>query len=61
MNDHAITSEAHDKADVLLRRARAIVALMMYSADEAEGSEMCVAAEAVMLMLDEAHDLIGHA
>lgn len=61
MNDHTITSEAHGKADVLLRKARGIVALMMYSATEAGGREVSAAAEAVVHRLDEARDLIGQA
>lgn len=61
MDDHIVTSEAHEKADVLLRQARGIAALMMYSAGAADGREASAAAEAVVQMLDEAHDLIGHA
>lgn len=61
MTDHTITTEAHDKTDVLLRKARGIAALMMHSAGVAAGKEVSAAAEAVVQMLDEAHDLIGHA
>lgn len=61
MNDHTITSEAHEAAGILLRKARGIAALMMHSARVADGREVSAAAEAVVQMLDEAHDLIGHA
>lgn len=61
MNDHTITSEARGKARVPLRKARGIVALMMYSAKEAGGAEVSAAAEAVVQRLDETRDLIGGA
>lgn len=59
MTNHTIINEAHEKADVLLRQARGISALLMHSAGAADGKAVSAAAEAVVKMLDEAHDLIG--
>lgn len=57
--DHAITGEAHERADNLLCKAQAVVHLLMASAKSGDSVSMANAAWAAFDMIEESRELYG--
>jgi hypothetical protein len=61
MNDHTITSEAHEKVDQLLYKASSIARALAHCVGCGDEKAISGAFWAVDEMIREAHDLIGRA
>jgi hypothetical protein len=60
MSDHTIPNANHEKAGVMMVKARAIIRLLAHNAHDGDGKSVAAAAWAAEDLVTEAHDLYGH-